>query len=331
MINEHDLHLLINNINTLRYVKLKPFRGNRLVNHNLMEIKDSGLVELIPHGDFSQHTFININDALASISNNATYIKSQSGYADYYDGIGWLGTISELDPKDGYMINASNSTTLTYPNSRPNMRIATNTSKLEPYWNFNFRDYQNNGSVTIEIDDNLIEIENNDQIAAFYNNECRGVGYAKKSILNDSYAFQTMLYGDENDIYLEFKFYDVSENKIYDLNENILYYPNIHLNTLEEPFRMTTVNNNIFKLENPYPNPFNPTTTIAYNLPLNTNNLIINIYDINGRLVKKLHQGSQFKGQHKVTWNAENFSSGVYFLKLKADNEILTKKIILIK
>ena len=74
-----------------------------------------------------------------------------------------------------------------------------------------------------------------------------------------------------------------------------------------------------------------PTTTIVYNFPSPSNNLKISIYDINGRLVKKLYQGSQSMGQHKVIWNAENLSSGVYFLKLKADNKILTKKLILIK
>ena len=58
---------------------------------------------------------LDLNTALASLGSDAVYIKSQSGYADYYEGVGWLGTISTLEPKDGYMINASNASTLTYP------------------------------------------------------------------------------------------------------------------------------------------------------------------------------------------------------------------------
>ena len=274
---------------------------------------------------------ININDALASISNNATYIKSQSGYADYYDGIGWLGTISELDPKDGYMINASNATTLTYPDTRTSMQKTHKIEKPDYYWDFNYRDYQNNGSITLELDDIDIQIEENDQIAAFYNDECRGLGYAEKSQLTDEYVFQIMLYGDESDILLNFKLYDDSEDSIYDLNEKISYYPNIHSNTLLDPFRMSTINNKNLKLDNPYPNPFNPTTSISYNIPFETNNLSINVYDITGRLVEELYKGNQFKGKHKITWNAEKFSSGVYFIKLQTSNEQITKKIILIK
>ena len=97
-----------------------------------------------------------------------------------------------------------------------------------------------------------------------------------------------MLYGDENDIYMKFKLYDSSDDKIYDLEETILYYPNMRLNNIIEPFEMNKVNNIIFRLDSPYPNPFNPITTISYNVPEDTNLLQINIYDITGRMVKEL-------------------------------------------
>jgi len=272
---------------------------------------------------------IDINTALASIGSDAVYIKSQSGYADYYDGVGWLGTISNLDPKDGYMLNASSETTLTYPDSRSLSRNMDIQEEMQPYWSFNYRDYQHNGSVTISIDE--FDIDEGDQIAAFYKDECRGIGYARESTLNNSIVFQTMLYGDETNIDMNFKLYDLSENKEYDLEETILYHPNISLNNILEPFNMSRLNTNILKLENPYPNPFNPVTTIAYNIPIDMTQVKVNVYDITGRLVERLHNGLQSQGNHKITWDASMYSSGIYFVKLQTNSDTITKKLILIK
>ena len=272
---------------------------------------------------------IDINTALSSIGSDAVYIKSQSGYADYYDGVGWLGTISTLDPKDGYMLNASSETTLTYPDSRSLSRNMDVKEEMEPYWSFNYRDYQHNGSVTISIDD--FAIDEGDQIAAFYKDECRGIGYARESTLNNVIVFQTMLYGDETNIDMNFKLYDLSENKEYDLEETILYHPNIRLNNILEPFQMSRLNTNILKLENPYPNPFNPVTTIAYNIPMDITPVKVNVYDITGRLVERLHDGIQSQGNHKIIWDASMYASGIYFVKLQTNSNTITKKLILIK
>ena len=176
-----------------------------------------------------------------------------------------------------------------------------------------------------------IEVEKGDQIGAFYNDQCRGIGYAKENPINENIVFQTMLYGDELNIDMNFKFFDHSDNIVYDLEETILYHPNIRLNNILEPFVMNRENANILKLENPYPNPFNPATTIAYSIPSNLTKVNINIYDVTGRLVENLHEGIQNKGNHKVSWNASMFSSGIYFVKLQTNTNTITKKLILIK
>ena len=130
---------------------------------------------------------------------------------------------------------------------------------------------------------------------------------------------------------MNFKLYDASENKEYDLEETILYHPNIRLNSIIEPFVMSKLNTNLLKLDNPYPNPFNPVTTISYNVPIDMAKVDINVYDISGRLVENLHNGIQSQGNHKVVWDASNFSSGIYFVKLQTNSNTITKKLILIK
>ncbi len=85
-----------------------------------------------------------------------------------------------------------------------------------------------------------------------------------------------------------------------------------------------------FSLSQNYPNPFNATTTIRYNLP-KTSDVAIDIYDLLGRKVQTLYNGAQPAGLHSVIWNADRFSSGMYFYKIQAEDYIETKKMLLLK
>lgn len=85
-----------------------------------------------------------------------------------------------------------------------------------------------------------------------------------------------------------------------------------------------------FYLEQNFPNPFNPYTEISYRLPINSFVRLV-IYDVLGREVAELVNEVKVRGQYKVQWNANKFTSGVYFYQLKvgAFNEV--KKMLLIK
>jgi len=90
-------------------------------------------------------------------------------------------------------------------------------------------------------------------------------------------------------------------------------------------------------LNDNYPNPFNPSTTISYNLAEDSN-VELTIYNLKGQRVKQLVSSNQLSaGQHSVEWHGtddagENVSSGIYLYKLKAgDKYTSTKKMILLK
>lgn len=85
-----------------------------------------------------------------------------------------------------------------------------------------------------------------------------------------------------------------------------------------------------FQLEQNYPNPFNPTTTIRYQLPA-ASHVTLKVYDILGRLVVTLVDGKQSAGYYNVTFNANNFASGVYFDQLTTDHNNYIKKMLLLK
>ena len=89
------------------------------------------------------------------------------------------------------------------------------------------------------------------------------------------------------------------------------------------------------KLNNNYPNPFNPTTTISFSLK-ETGYVTIDIYNIRGQLVKTLVNGEFDDAHHEVVWDGKdnsgkNTGSGVYFYKMKAGKFAQTKKMILMK
>ena len=81
---------------------------------------------------------------------------------------------------------------------------------------------------------------------------------------------------------------------------------------------------------NAYPNPSlnSQSVTINYHL-LNTSFITMNVFDINGKLITTLVNGVQTAGDHNVKWNAENTSTGVYFVKLmQGTNTVQTIKLI---
>jgi len=77
-----------------------------------------------------------------------------------------------------------------------------------------------------------------------------------------------------------------------------------------------------FKINNNYPNPFNPTTDIRFGLP-EMSNVKLYIYNIMGQKVATLVDGSLNEGYHHAVWNADSkndnvIASGIYFCKIEA-------------
>lgn len=85
-----------------------------------------------------------------------------------------------------------------------------------------------------------------------------------------------------------------------------------------------------YELYQNFPNPFNPITTIKFDIPEETDVKII-IYDILGREVKTLIDQHVKPGRYRTYWNALNNASGAYFYRLETRNFVDSKKLIFIK
>ncbi|MEL6823109.1 MAG: YCF48-related protein, partial [Calditrichota bacterium] len=85
-----------------------------------------------------------------------------------------------------------------------------------------------------------------------------------------------------------------------------------------------------YKLYANYPNPFNPSTTIRFDLPEATD-LSLTIYDNTGRKVSELENGFKNAGSYELQWNAASFSSGVYLLRMETASFVSVNKMMLLK
>jgi len=83
-----------------------------------------------------------------------------------------------------------------------------------------------------------------------------------------------------------------------------------------------------FTMDQNYPNPFFQSTTITFQLPKDSR-VVLKVYDYTGREVKTLANGEHLKGKHTVQFNASGLPAGIYFCHLQAENNFITKKLVL--
>jgi hypothetical protein len=151
------------------------------------------------------------------------------------------------------------------------------------------------------------------------------LGLTSGAIINTQYEPETIGYcGDIN-------------ADIFDDISYATYYPNyfgqafIYSDTTLTPVEINFSNTILpFELLQNYPNPFNKSTTINFSLNYEQN-IKIQIFDITGRLVQEIFAQSLPAGSYKLIWNAENLSSGIYFIQLKSENQSVVKPIEILK
>ena len=155
-----------------------------------------------------------------------------------------------------------------------------------------------------------------------------------------------------DDLYLglsgELEISDVSDSSFSGTFNSIMLKPTFHI-----PPHMISVNNgefsfnkvalpelftnpdpiipNTFTISPPFPNPFNPETTIQFTIDTIHDEVSLTIFDISGRRVETLADGVMELGKHKMQWFAGNHPSGIYFAVLQSRYTMQSTKLILIK
>ena len=267
------------------------------------------------------------------------YLKGQLTYSQYYPNtaLGWFPDIA-LEPTQGYMLNMAEAGSLTYPTgmmARYHGDLLYE-NKFNPMMvDVDVHDYQYNGSVTAMVSIDGIDVgSDNDQLAVFVGDECRGYVNGLNVPFTDSYIFPLMAYSNLSEEEMSFDYYDSSTGITYKdvsvvtFKEDMIYGDVINAYRID--INTGEANPIATNLGNAYPNPFNPSTTIDYFV--GEHGLVnISVYDIKGSLVEELVNGYTESGPGKVTWIANDLSSGVYFIQIKTSNFVDTKKLMLIK
>lgn len=149
-------------------------------------------------------------------------------------------------------------------------------------------------------------------------------------INSTSYTDETMpfLIGGVYDIYYKIRARDTDDNTSTFSNTDSIEHVTII------PKRATTQNNEsvplTHELKSNYPNPFNASTTISFNIP-DDNMVELLVYDVQGREVAKLVNERLLKGTYSVKFYGDNLSSGLYFYKLSTSEFSDIKRMLLIK
>ena len=118
-----------------------------------------------------------------------------------------------------------------------------------------------------------------------------------------------------------------------DVPDLIIYSHLVRIEVGTVPSAVDEVTSEItdFKLNSNYPNPFNPTTVISYQLPVNSDVKLL-VYDSLGRTVATLVNGQQQAGLHRVTFDASQLAGGIYFYRLQTSNGFgEVKKMVYVK
>lgn len=183
-----------------------------------------------------------------------------------------------------------------------------------------------NPSLTIDNNGNVHIVYNSFDHNIYYSNNCCGDFILPVKISTDDGLFaesnkRRIVYDENNStinvIYIQF----------------IEYYTDLILATSQIP---TTIimrdlkSTSSFCLSSNYPNPFNPITTMSYQLP-KSSLVNLTVYNVAGKLVETLVNEYKGAGFYQLEWSATRVGSGVYFYRIEAGEFVQTRKMILLK
>ncbi len=218
--------------------------------------------------------------------------------------------------------------------------ISNNLYSDPPDWSVNPPDFQFNASMTgVLIFNGEESTDSNDIIAAFVGDECRGLD-------NQGFYFEPgnhwiwgiTLYSNENDETMTFKVYTSVTDTIYDIDYTYSFIANDNMGDGHEPVEWIVYNLSVeieplpgnFVLYPAYPNPFNPVLNIPITLD-NPGEISVSVVDLNGHIVDTILRSFGEPGNYTLTWNGDQFPSGVYFISFNSKRGVAGQKVLLLK
>jgi hypothetical protein len=301
-----------------------------------------------------------LNYALNSLEGLTTgdIIKSQAGFAQFVENMGWFGNMQFMQPKKGYLLRLTYPGELVYPCENVLLASLADEEQLSlssniclrddanaPDWQVFPEQYEHNMNlIAVVLTEGLENANDGDLLAAFSGDECRGVNGSIYLPAFDRHLFFLTIYGDQAIDNLQLRYYNSLDGNITNLNESIDFSANLVTGLVTDPCILNTClvdEDDEYipvletKLRSLYPNPFNPELFISYSLAEAAKVEIV-VYNIKGQKVKTLVDQQQESGIYQISWkglaeNSQPAASGVYFLSIKATDYQKMRKVLLMK
>ena len=261
-------------------------------------------------------------------------ILSAGGAALNLDGT-WVGSLTSFDEGVGYWMIVSEDLSFSYETgsmARTDIRSYVETLPTGSA----FQVAQSPQQAFYFVGDNTLDggvIEAGDWLLSYNGNVLTGIRQWQ-DVMIDIPAMgvgdnkQTVGYFEEGDI-PTFKLLKQSTGDLISLGGDIPSWTTNGVYILSSLAEMNLIPDD-YILSSAYPNPFNPVTTLEFGIPTDSE-VSIEIYNLQGRLVESLVRGHMDAGYHSVVWNADNHSSGMYFVKMITGDYINTQKLMLVK
>jgi len=291
---------------------------------------------------------MNIDRALESLNLvTGDVIKSQFEFAQFVEGLGWVGSLEFMNPKMAYQLSAQESGTLAYPFFEGDPATKSTAPLAGPQgWQVNPRLYQYDMAITAVVEGEKAGLASAaDAIAAFVGDEIRGVGRTVYVPRTDRHLAFLMVYSNAPEGEpVTFRFFDASEDSERFVPTQVDFRASQLLGDVGSPFVLETRERRIgdrgfvpdsFVLGQSYPNPFNPSTKIGYGLPRD-GQVEIAVYNLLGQKIRTLVSGFETAGYRHVTWDGRTdesqlVPSGMYFYVMESGNSRDVKKVMLLK
>ena len=314
---------------------------------------------------------VNVNNSIELMPymmNNISYLPSDIRYAEdvfgdvsvllvsndqgeyYLPSLG-VNTLGTMHPGDGYavFINGGETLELVYGDSTDTDMARLDISESIDYSETITQAYSDvvvptGISYPVVITDIIGDVSIGDEVVAYADGQI--VGATRISDLSAPVVIAA--WGGYHDFDIDLEGYavgDLIDLRLYSQEEGKEMKLNVDLDNMEygvgvfssgtiEVMDMLAVPEEYMLSQN-YPNPFNPSTMISFSVP-SEGHVLVNIYDITGRLISTLVDSNLSSGYHEVSWDGTDMfnssvSAGLYIYSLQAEGVSLTRKMVLMK